>query len=84
MKRKSFFKTNLDKNGKDWDDILHVNPLLKEKGTLMFYNPLNEKISRKINIPLNYTVLLKLQCLPKSGLQKMTIRSGRITILNLW
>jgi hypothetical protein len=43
--------------GRDWDGILHVNPQLKIKGLMMLYNPLKEKISRKIKIPVYYTGL---------------------------
>lgn len=44
-------------DGRDWDGILHVNPGLKQKGFALFYNPTNEKITRKIKIPLYYTGL---------------------------
>ena len=44
-------------DGRDWDGILHVNPNLKTKGLLMLYNPLNEKITRTIRLPLYYTGL---------------------------
>ncbi|MEE4284993.1 MAG: hypothetical protein V2I31_02555, partial [Mariniphaga sp.] len=44
-------------DGRDWDGILHVNPTGKEKGLLMLYNPLNEKIIRKITVPVYYTGL---------------------------
>ncbi len=42
-------------DGRDWDGILHVNPQLKTKGLMMLYNPLKEKITRTIKIPLYYT-----------------------------
>lgn len=42
-------------DGRDWDGIMHVNPGLKEKGLVMLYNPLNEKITRSIKIPAYYT-----------------------------
>jgi hypothetical protein len=42
-------------DGRDWDGFLHVSPLLQQKGLLMVYNPLKEKITRKINVPLYYT-----------------------------
>ncbi|MEO6686988.1 MAG: alpha-galactosidase, partial [Dyadobacter sp.] len=42
-------------DGRDWDGILHVNPALKEKGLVMLYNPLNESITRDINLPVYYT-----------------------------
>ena len=44
-------------DGSDWDGILHVNPQLKNKGLLMLYNPLKEKITRTIKVPLYYTGL---------------------------
>lgn len=44
-------------DGRDWDGILHVNPQLKNKGLLMLYNPLKEKITRTIKVPLYYTGL---------------------------
>lgn len=43
--------------GRDWDGILHVNPTGKEKGLLMLYNPLDEKITREITVPVYYTGL---------------------------
>jgi hypothetical protein len=44
-------------DGRDWDGILHVNPTGEEKGLLMLYNPLNEKITRNITVPVYYTGL---------------------------
>ena len=44
-------------DGRDWDGILHVNPQLKTKALLMVYNPLKEKITRNIKVPLYYTGL---------------------------
>ena len=44
-------------DGRDWDGLLHVNPSLKTKGLLMLYNPLKEKITRTIKLPLYYTGL---------------------------
>ena len=44
-------------DGRDWDGILHVNPKLKTKGLVMLYNPLKEKITRTIKLPLYYTGL---------------------------
>lgn len=44
-------------DGRDWDGILHVSPQLKTKGLLMLYNPLKEKITRTIMVPLYYTGL---------------------------
>ncbi|SMO47069.1 alpha-galactosidase [Solitalea koreensis] len=44
-------------DGRDWDGLLHVNPNLKTKGLVMLYNPLKEKITRTIKVPLYYTGL---------------------------
>ena len=44
-------------DGRDWDGVMHVNPQLKTKGLLMLYNPLKEKITRTIKVPLYYTGL---------------------------
>ena len=44
-------------DGKDWDGLLHISPLLKQKGLLMVYNPLKQKITRNIYVPLYYTGL---------------------------
>jgi hypothetical protein len=44
-------------DGRDYDAILHVDPKGEEKGLLMIYNPLNESITRKIEIPVYYTGL---------------------------
>jgi hypothetical protein len=44
-------------DGRDWDGILHVNPALAIKGLAMLYNPLKERITRTIRLPLYYTGL---------------------------
>ncbi|MDN3686241.1 hypothetical protein [Cyclobacterium jeungdonense] len=44
-------------DGRDWDGILHVNPKGEKKGLLMLYNPLNEEITRTIQVPVYYTGL---------------------------
>ncbi len=44
-------------DGRDWDGIMHVNPTLDKKGMIMLYNPLQEKITRHLQIPLYYTGL---------------------------
>lgn len=42
-------------DGRDWDGWLHVNPSLKQKGLLMLFNPLKEKITKTIKVPLYYS-----------------------------
>lgn len=44
-------------DGRDYDAILHVDPLGSEKGLLVVYNPLVEDIVREIDIPVYYTGL---------------------------
>ena len=44
-------------DGRDWDGLLHVNPLLAEKGLALLFNPLREPITRRIALPLYYTGL---------------------------
>lgn len=58
-------------DGRDWDGILHVNPQLKTKGLLMLYNPLKEKITRTIMVPLYYAGLTNMtQVREKEGILK--------------
>jgi hypothetical protein len=54
-------------DGRDWDGLLHVNPKLKNKGMLMLYNPLKEKITRTIKVPLYYTGLTSVAKLMEKG-----------------
>ncbi len=44
-------------DGKDLDYWLNVNPGGKEKGLLMVFNPLEQKVRKEITIPLYYTGL---------------------------
>lgn len=46
-------------DARDWDGFLHVNPTNKEKGLALFFNPLDEEITREITLPLYYTGLTK-------------------------
>lgn len=46
-------------DGRDWDGFMHVNPLLNEKGFLMVFNPTDQPIKKKIDIPLYYTNMKK-------------------------
>jgi hypothetical protein len=54
-------------DGRDYDAILHVDPKGEEKGLLMIYNPLNESISREINVDLYYTGLKDNALLSEDG-----------------
>ncbi len=44
-------------DGRNYDGYVHVNPTLEEKGLIVLFNPLNEEITRTIDIPLYYTGL---------------------------
>lgn len=44
-------------DGRDWDGFMHVNPVGKEKGLAMFFNPTDQEIVRKVHLPLYYTGL---------------------------
>jgi hypothetical protein len=44
-------------DGRDWDGFIHVNPLLKQKGFVMLYNPTKTPMTRTIKVPLYYTGL---------------------------
>lgn len=58
-------------DGRDWDGLLHVNPLGEEKGLLMLYNPLEEAITRELKIPVYYTGLnKKVQVVEQEGQAK--------------
>lgn len=44
-------------DGRDWDGWLHVSPQGRDRGMLLLFNPLPEKITRRIVVPLYYTGL---------------------------
>ena len=44
-------------DGRDYDGYVHVNPTLDEKGLLVLFNPLNEDITRTVDVPLYYSGL---------------------------
>ena len=62
-------------DGRDWDGILHVNPNLTTKGLLMLYNPLKEKITKTIKVPLYYSGL-------KSGVS-IREKEGKMRLLHM-
>ncbi len=64
-------------DGRDWDGIMHVNPALKTRGLLMLYNPLKEKITRTVQLPLYYTGLTQKATLYKEGKQIQTLQLNR-------
>lgn len=63
-------------DGRDIDYILHVNPLLEEKGLLVIYNPTDSDVERTLRIPLYYTGLSEQATVFEQG-------NGDATELNL-
>lgn len=64
-------------DGRDWDGIMHVNPQLKEKGLLMLYNPLKQKITRTIKVPLYYCGLSESATFLINGERKIVKKLNR-------
>jgi len=54
-------------DGRDWDGIMHVNAQLRTKALAMLYNPLKEKITRTIQLPLYYTGLTTVAKVAEKG-----------------
>ena len=71
-------------DGRDWDGILHVNPKLKTKGLLMLYNPLKEKITRTLLVPLYYAGLTTIALVKEkeTGYKKYTLNRNYEIELN--
>jgi hypothetical protein len=44
-------------DARDLDWMLHVNPKLKEKGLLVVFNPLDQRVTRNLRVNLHYTGL---------------------------
>lgn len=59
-------------NGRDLDCMLHVNPFIKEKGMVVFFNPTNRKITKAMKLPLYYTGI--------KGKAKFTGEDGQVVI----
>lgn len=64
-------------DGRDWDGILHVNPKLPQKGFMLLYNPLNEPITRTIQVPLYYTGLSNLVNISEQSKTKQRLSLNR-------
>ena len=46
---------------------MHINPLLNTKGLIVLYNPLKEKMTRTIKIPMYYTGLKETALISEKG-----------------
>ena len=62
-------------DGRDVDWMLHVNPLGREKGMLVAFNPLEESVTRTLRVPLHYTGL--------KDRARVTEVNGRVRTLKL-
>jgi hypothetical protein len=54
-------------DGRDWDGIMHVAPTQKTKGMVLLFNPLKEKITRTIQLPMYYTGLTTVAHVSEKG-----------------
>ncbi|QRR00506.1 alpha-galactosidase [Dyadobacter sandarakinus] len=64
-------------DGRDWDGILHVNPVLPQKGLAMLYNPSEKPLTRVISLPVYYTGLHKSVTIREKGGQSKTYTVSR-------
>ena len=62
-------------DGRDWDGFVHVNPQGNEKALALFYNPLEQEITREIRIPLHYAGL--------AGKARISVNGGAATEVEL-
>ena len=69
-------------DGRDYDAIMHVDPLGKEKGLLMVYNPLDQPITREIDVDLYYTGLKKQASISENdgAAKKITLNGTKMTL----
>jgi hypothetical protein len=69
-------------DGRDYDAIMHVDPLGNEKGLLMVYNPLDQPITREIDVDLYYTGLQKQVSISENDgtLKKMALNGTKMTL----
>ncbi len=64
-------------DGRDVDWMLHVNPLLAEKGMLVLFNPLDQPVTRVIRVPLYYTGLTDTAQFSGDGTEPQTLKLDR-------
>jgi len=70
-------------DARDLDWMLHVNPLLKEKGLLVVFNPLNEPVRKVLKPNVYYTGLTRAARLRERGgkVQRLPVgRDGRVEV----
>jgi len=64
-------------DGRDLDWMLHVNPGLEEKGMLVAFNPLDEEVTRTLDVDLYYTGLEERVVIEDASGSKRSLRLGR-------
>jgi hypothetical protein len=68
-------------DGRDWDGILHADPVGDLPGMFLLFNPLNEPIRRTISLPLYYTGLDKYAWIrEKEGQSKRYVLNRDFTV----
>lgn len=69
-------------DGRDYDAILHVNPGGDENGLLMVYNPLEEPITRDIEVDLYYTGLKDQASVRENGgaVKRLALKGSKATL----
>lgn len=72
-------------DGRDYDAFMHVNPDLEQKALLMVFNPLEQPITRQLEIPLYYTGLTgKAAIREQEGKARIyPLREGRKVLLDV-
>lgn len=64
-------------DGRDWDGWVMVSPSANERGLIMLFNPLKEKITRRVRIPLYYAGLTESAEITSLDGKKQTTKLNR-------
>ncbi len=64
-------------DGRGIDAIMHVNPVIEEKGLLMVYNPLEEPVQQKMKINVYYTGLKDIAKVSENGANPRRMKIDR-------
>ena len=64
-------------NGRSWDGFMHVDPSLKDKGFVMFFNPTEQVITEEVKLPLYYTGLTDAAIVSEKDKEDKTYKLSR-------
>jgi hypothetical protein len=64
-------------DGRDIDAILHVNPLISEKGLLMVYNPLDHPVRKDLTLNVYFTGLSSVARISENGAKPVKYKISR-------